>query len=255
MATRVELERVRVVLVGARNPNNIGAAARAMQDFGFKDLRLVNEYRVPLDGARAAVGAAELLASAVECASVAEAVAECSLVVGTTAVGEREIAHRLVGLVEGAREILGELKGVSGSTPRVALLFGSEKTGLTTEQLSHCDWLLTIPMAEVEDARHLSMNLGQAVAVCLYELVRAEGLVAASEAQAATAGEVERVTKALREVMEATEYTRRFPANCDESDVRQLVKRMRLSAKDATAWMGILRQMMWKVRGGRDNLQ
>src|SRR5471030_387590 len=95
-----EKARVRVVLVSARNPRNIGAAARAMQDFGFKDLRLVNGYRVPLEEARSAVGAVDLLAAAVECGSVAEAVADCSLVVGTMAVGEREIAHRLVGLVE-----------------------------------------------------------------------------------------------------------------------------------------------------------
>ena len=54
---------------------------------------------------------------------------------------------------------------------RVALLFGSEKTGLSNEELSHCNWLLTVPMFEHADARHPSMNLGQAVAVCLYELV------------------------------------------------------------------------------------
>ncbi len=58
---------------------------------------------------------------------------------------------------------------------RVALLFGSEKTGLSNEELSHCHWLLTIPMEEHEEVRHPSMNLGQAVAVCLYELVRQAG--------------------------------------------------------------------------------
>ena len=54
----------------------------------------------------------------------------------------------------------------------MALLFGSEKTGLSNDELSHCNWLLTIPMQQHEDLRHPSMNLGQAVAVCLYELVR-----------------------------------------------------------------------------------
>ena len=63
---------------------------------------------------------------------------------------------------------------------RVALLFGSEKTGLSNDELSHCHWLLTIPMEQHEEMRHPSMNLGQAVAVCLYELVRSARVAAVS---------------------------------------------------------------------------
>ncbi len=249
MLTEEELGRVCVVLVGARNPNNIGAVARAMQDFGFRKLWLVNEYRVPLEDARSAVGAVELLKSAREMASVAEAVADCSLVVGTTAVGERGIEHRLLALPEAAGAMRAELHRAEGGG-RVALLFGSEKTGLTNDALSHCDWLLTVPMhTPPEGARHLSMNLGQAVAVCLYELVRGEGMVAAVRDDPAGAAEQERVTELLRAVMAETEYTRRFPANCDEAGVRRLVRRMGLSREDAPVWMGILRQVLWKLRG------
>ena len=273
MLSEEEFERVCVVLVGARNPNNIGAAARAMQDFGFRDLRLVNDYRVPLEDTRSAVGAVELLMNAREAASVAEAVADCSLVVGTTAVGERGIEHRLLALPEAAAEMRGELRrlrgleeqvqrhptlpretprvedGAPGSAPRVALLFGSEKTGLTNDALSHCDWLLTVPMHGVEGERHLSMNLGQAVAVCLYEIVRGQGMIAPEREQTTEAGEQERVTELLNGVLRETEYTRRFPANCDEAGVRRLVRRMGLTAKDAPVWMGILRQVLWKLRG------
>ncbi len=260
MLREEELGRVCVVLVGARNPNNIGAVARAMQDFGFRELRLVNEYRVPLEDARSAVGAVELLKSAREMASVAEAVADCSLVVGTTAIGERAIEHRLLALPEAAAQIRGELMRAeivseswiqdADARGRVALLFGSEKTGLTNDALSHCDWLLTVPMhTPPEGARHLSMNLGQAVAVCLYELVRGEGMVAAVRDDPTGAAEQERVSELLREVMAETKYPRRFPANCDEAGVRRMVRRMELSAKDAPVWMGILRQMLWKLRG------
>ena len=100
----------------------------------------------------------------------------------------------------------------------MALLFGSEKTGLSNEELSHCDWLLTIPMEEHEGVRHPSMNLGQAVAVCLYELVRggAAGCCGMGIPAAATGAEVERLTALLMEVLEKTEYTRHHPANCDE---------------------------------------
>jgi len=87
MLTEQERDRVCVVLVRARNPSNIGAAARAMHDFGFSRLRVVNEFAAPFEGARSAVDASEVLARAVRCASVAEAVADCTLVAGTTAVG------------------------------------------------------------------------------------------------------------------------------------------------------------------------
>src|SRR5450631_4525508 len=98
MLTEDELGRVCVVLVRARNPSNIGAVARAMHDFGFNQLRVVNEFPVPFEAAKSAVDASEVMANAVKCASVAEAVADCSLVVGTTAVGERDVQHELLQL-------------------------------------------------------------------------------------------------------------------------------------------------------------
>jgi TrmH family RNA methyltransferase len=240
------LERVVVVLVRARNPNNIGAVARAMHDFGFGDLRVVNEYAVPFETARSAVDASEVLAGARVCSGVAEAVADCTVVVGTTAVGERALQHPLFVLREGAEKIRSEV----GTGGRVALLFGSEKTGLSNEELSHCHWLLTIPMQEQTEGRHPSMNLGQAVAVCLYELVREAGVVGGRGVPAAaTAGEVERMTVLLTEMLESTGYTKRHPANCDEDQIRRLVLRMGVAASDAPVWMGILRQVLWKVRG------
>jgi TrmH family RNA methyltransferase len=246
-----ELDRVVVVLVRARNPNNIGAVARAMYDFGFRHLRVVNEYVMPFESARSAVDALEVLANAVAFGSVADAVADCTLVVGTTAVGERSLQHPLRLLTEAAAVIHNELAEEGG---RVALLFGSEKTGLSNEELSHCHWLLTIPMEQHEEVRHPSMNLGQAVAVCLYELVRAAGEPAVrlsrGNAAAATAGEVERLRALLTEVLKETGYTKRHPANCDEEQIRRLVMRMGIAGNDVPVWMGILRQVLWRV-GGR----
>jgi TrmH family RNA methyltransferase len=239
-----------VVLVRARNPNNIGAVARAMHDFGFRHLRVVNEYAVPFETARSAVDASEVLAGAAAFGSVAEAVADCTLVVGTTAVGERALQHPLYGLSQ-AGEVIDEEVARDGG--RVALLFGSEKTGLSNDELSHCHWLLTIPMKEHEEVRHPSMNLGQAVAVCLYELVRVAGfpgVTAGRGVTAGVAGEAERLAVLLIEVLEETDYTKRHPANCDEGQIRRLVLRMGVSAVDVPVWMGILRQVLWKVRGG-----
>src|ERR1019366_4301305 len=139
------LDNLRVVLVATRNPLNIGAAARAMSNFGVRRLRVVNPYEAAFREARSAVGAAGLLARAEQYGSVAEAVADCRLVVGTTAAGRRELQHRLRRLEEGARAIKRQLKAGP-----VALLFGSERGGLSNRELSHCHWGMRIPTREVE---------------------------------------------------------------------------------------------------------
>jgi TrmH family RNA methyltransferase len=250
MLNREVLERVVVVLVRARNPSNIGAVARAMHDFGFKRLRVVNEFAVPFEAAKSAVDASAVLAAAEQFGSVAEAVADCTLVVGTTAVGERFLEHSVRALPEAGAEVLGHLAG-AGTDARVALLFGSEKTGLSNEELSHCGWLLTIPMEEYEEVRHPSMNLGQAVAVCLYELVRGGGAVPAGIGVAAATGvEVERVRVLLMEVLEKSGYMRHHPARCGEADIRRLVVRMGMTGRDAMVWMGMLRQILWQISQG-----
>jgi TrmH family RNA methyltransferase len=238
-----EFDRLRVVLVAARNPLNIGAAARAMSNFGFPRLRVVNPYEAAFREARSAVGASALLASAEEYKSLAEAVADCTLVVGTTAVRHRELQHPLERLEYGARLIRKRL----GSS-RVALLFGSEKFGLSNEDLSHCHWLMRIPTRE----QNISMNLGQAVAVCLYELVRAAKVGREPKLKLATAGELERITGLLIEALRASGYlNRRSVADADER-LRRLVRRLRLPARDAVVWLGILRQMLWKMRSEED---
>ncbi|MGB0048178.1 MAG: TrmH family RNA methyltransferase, partial [Terriglobales bacterium] len=106
-----DLDNLRVVLVAARNPLNIGAAARAMSNFGVGRLRVVNPYELAFREARSAVGASDLLAQAEEYGNVGEAVADCKLVVGTTAAGRRrELQHRLLRLEDGARLIKRQLK-------------------------------------------------------------------------------------------------------------------------------------------------
>jgi len=236
-----ELDNLRVVLVAARNPLNIGAAARAMSNFGFLRLRLVTPYPVAFREALSAVGASALLASAEEHRSVAEAVADCVLVVGTTAIHDRELRHPLRRLEHGARLIRQQL-----ATSPVALLFGSEKRGLSNRDLSHCHWLMRIPTRE----EHSSMNLGQAVAVCLYELVRETRTVRpAGRLQPATAGELERITAMLFDALRASGYIRPRTEASAQEKLRRLVRRLGLQAGDAEVWLGMLRQILWKLQG------
>jgi tRNA/rRNA methyltransferase len=233
-------DRLHVVLVSPRNPLNIGAAARAMSNFGFACLRLVNPYEVAFREARSAVGAGAVLEAAREYPSLAEAVADCTLVVGTTAIGHRELKHPLRRLEYGARLIRRRL----ASGP-VALLFGSEKFGLSNEDLSHCHWLIRISTRQ----QHGAMNLGQAVAVCLYELSRNPESEAAppETVRPAKAGDVERITSQLLEILRLSGYIEERTAPSTEEKIRRLVRRMDLSVRDAQVWLGILRQILWKL--------
>jgi TrmH family RNA methyltransferase len=239
-----ESDRLRVVLVSARNPLNIGAAARAMSNFGFSRLRVVNPYERAFREARSAVGAAAgVLAGAEEYKDVAEAVADCTLVVGTTAVRHRDLQHPIRRLELAAR-LIRRHSGPGG----VALLFGSERFGLSNLDLSHCHWLLRIPTSD----QHISMNLGQAVAVCLYELVRNARAAGTAEKQAlATSGEVELITATLLQVLGASTYMSPDRAPATQERVRRMVRRLQLSARDAEAWLGILRQILWELQSAK----
>ena len=245
MDAAAEFDRLRVVLVDVRNPLNIGAAARAMSNFGFRHLRVVNPYDVAFQGARSAVDATEVLTNAEKFDTVADAVADCSLVVGTTAVGHRDLQHSLKRLEVGAPLIRGHLCSASASASGAcALLFGSEKFGLSNQDMSHCDWLMHIAMRE----EHVSMNLGQAVAVCLYELARDPGARAEPEqGSPASAAELERVTDTLLTSLRASRYPKLNTSDSFQGAVRRLVRRLHLQTGDAEFLLGMLRQMVWKM--------
>ena len=262
-----EMKNLCVVLVGTRNPLNLGAVARAMSNFGAMELRAVRPYEKAWREARSAVGATELLARAKEFSDLADAVADCSLVVGTTAVGNREMKHPLRGLEEGARLIGKRMK-----TGRVAVLFGSEKWGLSNEDLSYCHWLMRIP-TRVE---HRSMNLGQAAAVVMYELGRRErittegaegpqrtqrrgekpqraGLKASATLKNGESGEfaemetVERIGEALLEALRKSGYIAARGEATAEEKLRRMLRRFSMEAADAEVMLGMVRKILWKL--------
>ena len=232
---------LRVVLVDPRNPLNIGAAARAMSNFGFTELRLVNPYEVAFREARSAVKAHTILENAREYSTVAEAVADCSMVVGTTALGPRVLEHRMRRLETGGKLIARRL-----ATAPVALLFGSEKFGLSNEDMSYCHWLMRIPSRE----EHGSMNLGQAVAVCLYEMIRdPRAANLKPEPQKPADGEdLARLTMLLDEGLSLSGYVHKVTEGSTELKLRRLVRRLNLNAHDVKVWLGMVRQILWKLK-------
>ena len=231
--------------MSSRNPLNIGAAARAMSNFGFRHLRVVNPYQPAFREARSAVGASDVLASAEQFKTVAEAVADCTLVVGTTAVRHRTLQQPFRRLEDGARLIRTRL-----GKNKVALLFGSEKFGLSNDDMSHCHWLLRVPTSDA----NISMNLGQAVAVCLYELVRDPKTPRLhEELPPAAAAEVERITAMLLDALHLSGFLElRRVADADQR-IRRLVRRLHLPARDAVIWQGMLRQIVWKMRAAENS--
>lgn len=234
--------------MNTRNPLNIGAAARAMSNFGFSDLRLVNPYEPSFREARSAVGAEELLRSAQVYKRVAEAVANCVFVAGTTSGARRDLQQPLELLEEGARRIRKRLRA-----GKVAILFGSEKRGLSNDDLSRCHVLLRIPTRK----EHGSMNLGQAVAVCLYELARGGsglrlgGAAKAPRVASPTAGDLERLTNVLMQSLSLSGYLDARRSTAAEEKIQRMVRRLNLSAADTELLLGMLRQVHWKLGDGK----
>ena len=232
-----------MVLVSVRNPLNIGAAARALANFGFDDLRLVDPYDVAFREAVSAVGGVQVLRNARVYATVADAVGDCSLVLGTTA-GQHRVPQQTVERLEAGTAAAQSHGG------RVALLFGSEKFGLSNEDMSFCHGLIRIPTSPETP----SMNLGQAVAVCLYEMIRSDTEAGNQEpgpVPAIKGTDAEQITRMLLEVLEKSGYTNRITSVSTEQKIRRWIRRMRIGRRDAPLLLGILRQILWKFNKSR----
>lgn len=157
-------DNVRVVLVNTSHPGNIGGAARAMKNMGLKQLVLVDPVRFPdQEAVSRASGADDVLANARVVATLEEAVADCVLVLGTSA-RDRRIPWPVVDPREAADKVLDQLQ--LNDSAQVALVFGREHSGLTSDELQRCEFHVHIP----SDPQFSSLNLGAAVQVLAYEL-------------------------------------------------------------------------------------
>lgn len=228
----------RIVLVRPRDPNNIGAAARAMKNFGFTDLAVVAPYPPVWDEAVAAVNATDVLTGARVCASLAEAIADCNLVVGTAE--RRRVQGKQA--VYTPFDLNSELRAADY---RLALVFGSEKHGLTNEDLSHCHRVMSIPT----QADCPSMNLGQAVAVCCYELsgARAQTAGVPHAPQAANAGAIETALQLALDVLRTVDFTLPGYEPALQRRLRRSLLRLNLTDDDVGMLCGVLGQIKYAL--------
>jgi len=95
---------------------------------------------------------------------------------------------------------------------------------------------------------HQSMNLGQAVAICLYELIRYQGKLASKETKAAAAGTIERIVQTLLAALRESEYINPKTGQLAEEKLRRMIRRMNLEGTDAEVLLGMLHKINWKLK-------
>jgi tRNA/rRNA methyltransferase len=224
---------VRLVLLRPRNPENLGAVARIMKNFGLDDWAVASIGTHDFAAARrVAVHAEDLLDRPRLVGTLDEAVADCAWVVGTSS--RRARGKRRLSPADVAREA--RERAPQG---RTALVFGDERSGLTNAEVDRCHDLSAIPTAEAQP----SLNLAQAVAVYAWELreaaLAARPAGARRAAAAATDAELLRIEEALRTALRGA----RFLAGSERHAVRDLqatLRRARLSPREARLWLSAL---------------
>ena len=160
--TSTVFDKVRIVMVNTTEPGNLGAAARAMKNMCLSRLYLINPSKYPSAAATArASGADDVLSNAVVCNSLTESLEGAHLVIGASA-RQRNIKWRQMDVIETCREIH---KTIAASGQEVAVIFGTENSGLTNEELDLCHILMTIP----GNPDYFSLNVAAAIQVFAYQ--------------------------------------------------------------------------------------
>jgi len=230
---------VRIVLIDPSHPGNIGSVARAMKNMALSDLVLVRPRSFPHVEANAlAAGADDVLNGARIVATVAEAISDCAFIAGTTSrprsyywefTTPRDVAARVVALPPENRS---------------ALLFGSERYGLATEDLNHCNVLVRIPA----NPEYCSLNLAMSVQLLSYELFMAREQPQSHtqfELPLAPSGDVEHFYTHLNQVMNEIDFEDRTGHLMER--MRRLFNRAQLDRNE----LNILRGFLSAVQGRR----
>lgn len=234
---------VRIVLVEPNHPGNIGAVARAMKNMGLHELHLVRPKFFPNPDATArASGADDVLEAARVHEDFADAIADCGLVVGTSA-RQRHLPFELVEPRECAPRIV-----QAGRSGAAAVVFGSERIGLTNVELARCNLLATIPTAP----DYSSLNLAMAVQVFAYELWLAARpsapATAPLEVPLASAAEMTRLYEHFEQVLEYIDFRDRTGGGHLMARIRRLFNRAVLDQNEVNILRGVLTAVQQRRR-------
>ena len=244
---------VRVVLVGPQGGANVGSVCRAVKNFGAQGLFVVDGQYDRKEARRMAVHGGDIFEGRQEVATIEEAVAGAGLVVGATA-KTKNYRSRTEDVRTALAAVVDEGFVGPGATSQrdVALVFGREDTGLTNDEIAHCHRLLTIPTSP----EYTSLNLAQAVLVCLYELYRFVEDVAGSPISTpsiempADAADLETTFGDLQQILLDVGFLpAENPAHAMHS-VRTLIARGGVEESELKVLRGIVAQLEWFVGGG-----
>jgi tRNA/rRNA methyltransferase len=231
--------KLRVVLVEPMYDGNVGSVARAMKNFGFSNLVLVNPCCIDDFGRAMASHARDVLESARVVSTLEEAVASANLVIGTTGKrpenGERHLRLHLRVPCLSPAELKGKLDGKGGE---VALLLGREDVGLTNDELMDCDMVVSIPTSE----NYPIMNISHAAAVLFYELSKAEN----GEMQMASHESMFLLQERARAMLHETSY----PEHKIDYIVlmfRRIFGRAELTEREARTILGVIKKIRWGI--------
>jgi tRNA/rRNA methyltransferase len=229
---------IRLVLLRPRNPENLGAIARAMKNMGLSDWAIAELGTHDFAAMRrVAVHAEELLDRPRLVRTLDEAVADCAWVVGTSS--RRVRGKRHLAPEEVAREALAR-----AGEGRTAIVFGDERSGLTNAEVLRCHDLSVVPTA----AEQPSLNLAQAVLLYAWEARRAaaaaepERAVRTARAAGATDADLARIEEALRGALRDGGFLR-GPERHAVRDLLDPLRRARLAPREARLWEAALRSL------------
>jgi tRNA/rRNA methyltransferase len=226
-----------VVLVRPRNPLNIGACARAMANFGHSELVVLEPYEPVWQETRSAPEAEAVVLEARAVATWDEAVADSTLVIGTSSLHQRRhIEHDVLELPN-----LNRYLASFPACERVTLVFGSERSGLSNDELARCRAVIRIPTQSATP----SMNLGQAVAIVLYELRRI-GWEAPALPTHAAPGELEALIGAMATLGEAIDYPTRYGPSKRLGRIRQVLQGTSLAPSSVRFLLSFFRRLLRK---------
>jgi len=240
-----ELKRVRVVLVETKFSGNIGLVARVMKNLGFEDLRLVKpRAELNREAYARAISGSDIIDRSEIHNELYPAIKDCQLVIGTS----RRHGVKRKNVI--SPEEMAELIISSLEVNNIALVFGSEDTGLSNQDIKYCQWVVGIHPG----TKYESLSLSHAVAIILWEINSALRNPRASivrREKLASSEEMEQMFEHLQEVLTEIDFTRPGDPRRMMLSFRAIFNRAQMSSRDVNIIRGLLRQVNWKIESER----
>lgn len=242
MKGNVNLDSISIILVRARFPENIGAVARAMKNMGLHRLTVVDGCSpLHMNAYKLASGAEDILERAEEFHKLSEAILGIGCVVGMTSRTGKERTPLLT-----PEELAIQLIPISKQN-LIGLVFGSEKEGLTNEELSFCHLFVRIPSSEAFP----SLNLAQAVMVLCYELFQSSVDILKLSAKLASSEQMERMYEHMEKTLMDIGFLEESNPGGIMRTLRRLFGRSQMEDRDVRILQGIWSKVDWILRKGR----